>query len=531
MLYTPLAISRFHPHRKHKIIVCILNLFRDENLKFSDIKESALDGLRTVAESSNHMLTPAIKLGVTGLSRSGKTIFITSLIHHLQHASNLPFFELVAQGRLKRAYLEPQPNDELPRFAYEEHMAALTGLEPQWPQNTRGISQLRITLEYEPRSFLKRNLGLNKVHIDIIDYPGEWLLDLPLLSLSFEEWSAQTLARTNKGRRKQAAQTWLDALDKISAHQEQDETVAKDLAHHFTDYLHACRQDNMGFSTVPPGRFLMPGDLAGSPALTFTPLIAEKHKSNQSESLWAMMARRYESYKTHIIKPFYRTHFVHLNRQIILIDVLSALNTGPEAVSDLKQAMQDILHSFRPGKTSWLSSIWSRRIDRILFAATKADHLHQSQHQRLEDIMDHLAQEAQSRAEHAGSDIKSLALASIRTTREASAKHQGDVLPCIIGTPLKGEVFEEQQFDGKKEIAIFPGDLPQDILEDHEGILRADAGSALAPAPHARQSAGYDPAQTNVNFLRFKPPRLTQNSFPHIRLDRALQFLLGDYLS
>mgnify|MGYP000207970627 CR=1 FL=1 len=74
------------------------------------------------------------------------------------------------------------------------HLADLTAGSPSWPESTRRISQLRIALEYEPRAFWKRQLGLTRLNIDIVDYPGEWLLDLPLLGKSYEQWSAETLA-------------------------------------------------------------------------------------------------------------------------------------------------------------------------------------------------------------------------------------------------------------------------------------------------------------------------------------------------
>ena len=44
------------------------------------------------------------------------------------------------------------------------------------------------------------------------------------------------------------------------------------LADALTAYLRACKLDERALSTLPPGRFLMPGDLEGSPALTFAPL-------------------------------------------------------------------------------------------------------------------------------------------------------------------------------------------------------------------------------------------------------------------
>ena len=88
-----------------------------------------------------------------------------------------------------------------------------------------------------------------------------------------------------------------------------------------------------------------------------------------------MMERRYEAYKTHVVKPFFRDHFARLDRQIVLVDMLTALNGGSTALRDLEQTLTDVLGAFRPGRASWLRSVLTRRIDRILFAATKADHV------------------------------------------------------------------------------------------------------------------------------------------------------------
>ena len=37
--------------------------------------------------------TPTVRLGVTGLSRAGKTVFITALVHNLVHGGRLPLFD------------------------------------------------------------------------------------------------------------------------------------------------------------------------------------------------------------------------------------------------------------------------------------------------------------------------------------------------------------------------------------------------------------------------------------------------------
>jgi predicted YcjX-like family ATPase len=228
-----------------------------------------------------------------------------------------------------------------------------------------------------------------------------------------------------------------------------------------------------------------------------------------------MMARRYEAYKTAVVRPFFRDHFARLDRQIVLVDALAAMNAGHAAVADLESALADILGSFRVGRTNWLTGMFSRKIDRILFAATKADHLHHRDHDRLEAILERLVDRAVSRARFARTAVEVLALASVRATREASVTRMGETFPSIIGTPLPGETVDGKVFDGKTEIAVFPGDLP----DDAESIFETSANA------------------TDVRFVGFRPPKLERTaegltlSLPHIRLDRALEFLLGDRLS
>ena len=111
---------------------------------------TALEAWARAQDAAARVLTPAVRLGVTGLSRSGKTVFITSLVHNILAGNALPFFEPLAQGRIVRAYLEPQPDDAVPRFDYEGNLEKLTAAEPQWPESTRQISELRLTIEFEP---------------------------------------------------------------------------------------------------------------------------------------------------------------------------------------------------------------------------------------------------------------------------------------------------------------------------------------------------------------------------------------------
>ena len=479
---------------------------------------TALEAWGRAQDAAQRVLTPAVRLGVTGLSRSGKTVFITSLVHNILARNALPFFEPLAQGRILRAYLEPQPDDAVPRFDYEGNLAKLTAAGPEWPESTRQISELRLTIEFEPTAPVWRALGSGTMHLDIVDYPGEWLLDLPLLDLSYEDWSRQAVSLARGAPRAAAARDWLAFLPQADALGPQDEQIAQMGAGLFTQYLRTCRQEALSLSSLPPGRFLMPGDLAGSPAVTFFPIETPADGAAPPDSFWAMMARRFRAYKTHVVQPFFRDHFARLDRQIVLADVLTAINAGPDAVADLERALTEILRCFRQGQNGWLSLITGRRIDRIVFAATKADHLHQANHGRLEAILQLIAAKSIERASFVGAEVRAFALASVRATREAQARRGSETLPCITGMPLAGERLGERAFSGVEEFAIFPGDLPDDPT------------LALSPA---WLNSGAAPA----HFVRFQPPRQSAPGFgqaaalPHIRLDRALNFLIGDKLA
>ena len=155
---------------------------------FSDLIEQARLAARSVVEYGEGLLNPTVRLGITGLSRAGKTVFITALVHGLVRNGRFPVFEALAEERVVRARLSPQPDDAVPRFDYESHVHALLA-DRAWPESTRQISELRLIIEYQSRSGAMRELVL-----DMVDYPGEWLLDLPLLGTSFEAWSAASLA-------------------------------------------------------------------------------------------------------------------------------------------------------------------------------------------------------------------------------------------------------------------------------------------------------------------------------------------------
>jgi len=441
---------------------------------------------------------PVLRLGVTGLSRAGKTVFITSLVANLMDRGRMPALRGAATGAIQAAWLQPQPDDTVPRFEFERHLAALTGPDPHWPEGTRHVSQLRLSLRVRPRGLLGGLRGAQTLHLDIVDYPGEWLLDLRLMDKDFAAWSAEVLDRM-PGR--PGAEPFRDALLALDRTARFDEAEAQHLATLYTAQLEA--SSAAGFSDATPGRFLLPGELAGSPALTFAPLPPEMRTSR----LWREFARRYEAYKSRVVKPFFRDHFARIDRQVVLVDVLGAIHAGPRAVEDMRRAMADILSAFRPGRAGWLAQILgARRVERILFAATKADHLNHVQHPRLAAILGAMLREARDRADFAGARTDSMAIAALRTTTEDVIHQDGEDLPAVRGTLMDG-----------RQAAFYPGELP------------ADPAALLVPAAQG-ESRWLD---ADYAIMDFAPAPLTLkpgDGPPHIRLDRAAEFLIGDRL-
>ena len=179
----------------------------------------------------------------------------------------------------------------MPRFAVEEHMAALTGgAGPdarRWPESTRRISELRLTIEFERRAgWRKGAVGAHARHRRL----SRRMAARPAAARQglSAQWSRETIEAASRTARARCAAPWRGFLAEPrsgrAARTRRWRATAADL---FTAYLRACRDDRYALSTLPPGRFLMPGDLEGSPALTFAPLRSPRARALTRGSLAA----------------------------------------------------------------------------------------------------------------------------------------------------------------------------------------------------------------------------------------------------
>ncbi|MGA7490760.1 MAG: YcjX family protein, partial [Xanthobacteraceae bacterium] len=397
-------------------------------------------------------------LAVTGLSRSGKTVFITSLIHNLlsslHNPNRTPLLGVVGERRLIAASLEDARAPRLPRFPYLDNIEKMAG--PDWPERTADISEIGIEIRFAPAGALGKLLSEitgspANVTIRIVDYPGEWLLDLPLLAQSYPKWSRATLRSLRRGIRAEIARDFLAFIAQHPPHETAREEVAKEAHDLYRAFLLEAR-DRHGLSLLQPGRFLCPGTLEDASYLWFAPLdIDEGADTFAAHTLGALMAERFEVYKREAVTPFYRDHFHHYSRQIVLVDVLRALLAGRDAFEDTRLALDAILESFRYGHGGILSKLLlGPHIDKVLFAATKADHVPDIQRDHLAALLRNMAAFPALEVKSSNAQFEVMALASVISTTEDTVEIDGQRLQVVVGRPV----------GSSKQSKFFVGNVP-----------------------------------------------------------------------
>lgn len=461
-------------------------LVRDATLGVAELGRSMLDQV-TGQER--------IRLAVTGLTRAGKTVFLTSLVANLLAAGRgqrtLPALEQAAGGRLRGVRLVPAGTQSMPRFDVAAHVAALAADPPVWPGRTDDLSTLELTLDVERQSWLGGMLGNRSITLELLDYPGEWLLDLPMLEQSFPAWSAATLARLRAAPRAAVAAEFLAFVDALPATAPADETLARRGFGLFRDALVACR-DQLGMRFLQPGRVLNPGPRGDAPILWFFPM---PHAT--SGGLAGLLERRHAAYIADQRANFFEPHFRRFQRQAVLVDVLGTLHAGQAAFEDTAEALAAIAAALRYG-AGWLDWLTGTGVERAAFVATKADHVPTRQRDALTALLGSLTAAPQGRVTGTSAATSVHALAAIRCTEDDVATLEGRPVAAVRGLLADG-----------RSAKVYPGEVP------------------LRPPEPGYWSHGF------FEMPEFQPPRLTPDGasgVPHMALDTLLAWLIGDLL-
>lgn len=482
------------------------------NVRFSMFDRAGTNVLAWLSDAldpAEFVKGSAVSLAVTGLSRAGKTVFITSLVHNLLSALHqphrMPLLKVVGDGRLVAAKLASGKSNRLPRFPYEKNIELMAASPANWPARTTDISEIEIDIRFVPAGVLgfllgRIGSGVATLKLRIIDYPGEWLLDLPLLTQGYADWSRATLQLCRRGMRVGTARDFIAFLSDHRHDAAASEDDAKRAHELYRQHLRAAR-DQHGLSFLQPGRFLDPGSLEENSYMWFAPLdIPDGIQHATDGTLAAVMERRFEAYKTEVVMPFYDQHFRNYSRQVVLVDVLGALLGGREVFEDTRHAVDAILESFRYGHSGIIRRLLqSARIEKVLFTATKADHIPEVQRDHLAALLRNMVALPALDVSSSNASIDVAALASVISTEEDTQEIDGHRVQVVVGKPVGSDT----------RAKFFIGNVP-----------------ARPPRPEAW-------GKPFLNIPVFEPPDIDVSpidGIPHINLDLALDYLIGDRL-
>ena len=448
----------------------------------------SLDAVASALASLSPLNQAGYRIAVTGLQRSGKTVFVTSFVHALLHAKDapveaFPFFPW--RERVRAVELQGIPG--LPPFPYRERLAELLATPPRWPAPTEGLSGVRVRLHLAPPARLDRRLlEPQTLQLDLIDYPGEWLLDLPLLSLDYGEWSAEMEALANSGKRAGLSAHWRAEAEALDPAAKEDPFALARVGSAYVDYLKRCRSEGLSF--LQPGRFLG----GGAPIETlFFPF--SRARSPRAGTNGAMLVRRYEAYRR-LVRRFYDQVFGRLRRQVVLVDLLTALQQGQESFADLALATRTVVEAFEGLRHPLARVLPIGRLDRLSLVATKADHITSGQLNNLVGLLRDMLGEPFMRANARQSGL--LAIASVRATAQVTRLWEGEALQFLRGVPR-----------GRADtVEVRPGEIPGQIpdRESWPGLVF--------------KIRDFEPSPLGTPF---------EKPLPHINLDKVLQSLIA----
>jgi predicted YcjX-like family ATPase len=434
----------------------------------------------------------AIRVGVTGLARSGKTALLTSLAANLLALAagvpTLPAVQAKLGRRELRVVLSAAAAEGLPRFDHAAHLAALTADPPRWPARTDAVSLLALDLDIF-RAGAAALLPPQRVRLEFLDYPGEWLLDLPLLGQNFAAWSEAMLRRLESLPQARNFLAFAGALPKAAG---ADEALAREGHALYRTALHRLRDEN-GLSLLQPGRFLMPAPGPPPPWTEFFPL-------RGGSALAGLLSRRYDAYRDAVRRELLAPGFGRVDRLVVLADVLSALHAGKTAFEDVAAALAAVATALRRRHPlaflSFLAPFWPELggISRIAYCASKADHVAARQRGNLAALVGDMV--GSETAAHGG---EAFAIAAVRCTE--------DVVWTLDNRPVsavRGRVAGEGR-GGKSYPGEVPDRIPDASFWDHPFLALPD-------------------------FEPMRVPLGGRGGIVHVDLDRLLVFLLGDLL-
>jgi len=333
-----------------------------------------------------------LRVGVTGIGNSGKSVFVTSLVSHLENHDPDRLRLGADGGALVQRFrlLPPAPGEAA--LDVDGFRRTLVD-HGRWPRKTRAESHLRLAFERSDWHVLGAELHL-------FDFPGERMADAAMLGRDFAEWSDAVLGPLTYDR------PTAELASRFQAALEQPDPTEEDLLASYRDAL--ARLTLAYRPRITPSTFLLGED--GSMARPGSPesIAAERRsglaggefaplptalRERRAELYWRF-SERYLDYRNRVVAPVF-DFLRRCHRLVVLVDLPGILMGGTGRYNDQRELLKVLFSALDPhrGLTGRLVGAAAEGlsagrlrpggITRVALVASKADLVHPSDRSRL----------------------------------------------------------------------------------------------------------------------------------------------------
>ncbi len=324
----------------------------------------------------------SLRIAIVGSQASGKTVFLTSLIAHLQHhdpqALNLGSGVEILKCEISKSSSHFSP------FPYEYNRSTLVH-NNAWPAKTSDVSEIRLKLD------LKRGKRKpEQLCLEFLDFPGERAADFLMFSRNYSEWSDMVLGSIQADRCYSELARGFNSTSESSCDEQEliyaykmflGEALSQRYSRIITPsvYLIDCRGKRPDGGGSPESwsneRFC-----GLSAAEQFVPLSEEERLQNCV--LVKKFEARYRKYRNKIVAPL--VHWLEdADQMYILLDIPQILMGGFSMYNDEQAIAERVLELCDQDRGFWRQLVqvgvlgWllvkPSRIRRVGVVATKSD--------------------------------------------------------------------------------------------------------------------------------------------------------------
>jgi predicted YcjX-like family ATPase len=446
------------------------------------------------------------RIGIIGLSNSGKTVFLTSLINHIsEHPNNLEKFD-IDEGKNKKIitfFRElPIENEKYwNRFEYKRWKDRFS-IENNWPDKTQ--------IPFKYKCELKTNLNKTGKRLIFYDLPGERFSDIEMVNRNYFLWSKKIIDKySSTDGYLSVFSDYLTLLKKENLNENQILESYKKVLLQLLKLKHC--------PVITPSSFklsmktvdekdsyegiitnkMSDSDIVGfqkSGLLDreFAPLPSDFLENPKNKNIVNNFCENYKVYKKIVVMPFYKT-LKKCNSLVVLIDIPGILMSGMQNLNNTREIIFEILDSVKPG-TNRFKQIFSfipginAGIKNIIFAATKADIVKPDDLDNLEKLLKELIAKAYIYNEH-GVNINSMCCSAVVSTKISKTQNE-----YLIGKLKKN--FQINVPDEEELVKFIPTNLPEKWPENKWDIEKYSFPLVYPDFPQALHSA---PIQYNIN--------------------------------